>query len=139
MWYPAEISFVSYLPDELEVGMLFVNRISVGVIEPYIELWELEEVPENIEEFISKNGAPVELVIIDDNEHVLATHDEIGWWDEGDDCDELRDITLKDINLILQEWEGCLVIELNEDDEEVVLYEDKVVLALDQEDLYDED
>ena len=41
MWYPAEISLSSYLPAELEEGMLFINRISVGVIEPYIELFEL--------------------------------------------------------------------------------------------------
>lgn len=57
MWYPAEISLSSYLPDELQEGMLFINRISVGVVEPYIELFELEEVPEDADAFMAKHGA----------------------------------------------------------------------------------
>ena len=129
MWYPAEISLSSYLPDELEEGMLFINRISVGVIEPYIELFELEEIPEDMDEFMSKHGAPVELVIIDDEGGLLASHDEIGWWDEGDATDELRDITLDDINYILREFDGYIDIEYDED-EGITIIEDKVVLSL---------
>jgi hypothetical protein len=129
MWYPAEISLSSYLPDELEEGMLFINRISVGVIEPYIELFELEEIPEDMDEFMSKNGAPVELVIIDDEGGLLASHDEIAWWDEGDDSDEYRDITLDDINYILREFDGYVDIEYDED-EGITIIEDKVVLSL---------
>jgi len=128
MWYPAEISLSSYLPSELEEGMLFINRISVGVIEPYIELWELEEVPEDMDEFMSKNGAPVELVIIDDEGGILASHDEIGWWDDGDDSDEYRDVTLEDINYLLRELDGYVDIEV--DEHGVVLLEDRVVLSL---------
>jgi hypothetical protein len=128
MWYPAEISLSSYMPPELEVGMLFINRISVGVIEPYIELFELEEVPEDADAFMSKHGAPVELVIIDDEGGLLASHDEIGWWDEGDDSDEYRDVTLEDINYLLRELEGYIDIEV--DEYGVVLIEDRVVLTL---------
>jgi hypothetical protein len=135
MWYPAEISLSSYLPTELEEGMLFINRISVGVIEPYIELWELEEVPEDMDEFMSKNGAPVELVIIDDEGGILASHDEIGWWDEGVDSDEYRNITLDDINYLLRELDGYVDIQV--DEYGVVLIEDTVVLSLASED--DED
>ena len=132
MWYPAEISLSSYLPKELEEGMLFINRISVGVIEPYIELWELEEVPEDMDEFMSKNGAPVELVIIDDEGGILASHDEIGWWDEGDDSDEYRNITLDDINYLLRELDGYVDIQV--DEYGVVLVEDTVILSLASED-----
>ena len=128
MWMPAEISLSSYLPSELEVGMLFVNRISVGVIEPYIEVFELEEIPEDPDVFMAKHGAPVELVIIDANEHVIATHDEIGWWDDGDDSDEYRDVTLEDINYLLRELYGYVDIEV--DEYGVVLIEDKVILTL---------
>jgi hypothetical protein len=135
MWYPAEISLSSYLPTELEEGMLFINRISVGVIEPYIELWELEEVPEDMDEFMSKNGAPVELVIIDDEGGILASHDEIGWWDEGADSDEYRNITLDDINYLLRELDGYVDIQV--DEYGVVLVEDTVILSLASED--DED
>ena len=128
MWYPAEISLSSYLPTELEEGMLFINRISVGVIEPYIELFELEELPENSDEFMSKHGAPVQLVIIDDEGGLLASHDEIGWWDDGDDSDEYRDVTLDDSNYLLRELDGYVDIEV--DGHGVIHIEDKVVLSL---------
>jgi hypothetical protein len=129
MWYPAEISLSSYLPSELEVGMLFINRISVGVIEPYIELFELEEVPEDPDAFMAKHGAPVELLIIDEDDELLASHDEIGWWDEGEDSDEYREVTLDDINYILRELDGYIDIEI-EEDYGPVIYDGKVVLTV---------
>jgi len=138
MWYPAEISLSSYLPSELEVGMLFVNRISVGVIEPYIEVFELEEIPKDSDAFMAKHGAPVELVIIDANEHVIATHDEIGWWDDGEYTDELRDITLNDINYLLRELDGYIDIEIDEDYGPVI-YEGRVVLTVVPDDFEDWD
>jgi hypothetical protein len=136
MWYPAEISLSSYMPPELEVGMLFINRISVGVIEPYIELFELEEVPEDADAFMAKHGAPVELVIINEDEDILASHDEIGWWDDGDDSDEYRDVTLDDINYLLRELDGYVDIEI--DEYGVVLIDDRVVLTLAPEEDWDE-
>ena len=128
MWYPAEISLSSYLPSELEVGMLFINRISVGVVEPYIELFELEEVPEDADAFMAKNGAPVEIIIIDEDGDKLASQDEIGWWDDGDDSDEYREVTLDDINYLLRELDGYVDIEV--DEYGVILIEDRVVLSL---------
>jgi hypothetical protein len=143
MWYPAEIVLKSYLPDELEEGMLFINRISVGIMEPYVELWELEEIPEDMDAFMALNGAPVELVLIDGNDDILATHDQIGWWDEGSHTDELRDISLDEINFLLRECEGFVEIEVEDYDtldKELIpiLYDDAVVLrlALDE---YDDD
>ena len=130
MWYPAEIVLKSYLPLELEEGMLFINRISVGIMEPYVELYELEEIPEDMDAFMALNGAPVELVIIDDDGSVIATHDEIGWWDEGEDTDELRDITLDYINYILRELDGYVDIEYDEIEDDFVMYEDKIVLSI---------
>jgi hypothetical protein len=128
MWYPAEISLSSYLPPELEVGMLFINRISVGVMDPYIELFELEEVPEDADAFMTKHGAPVELVIIDDEGGLLASHNEIGWWDDGDDSDEYREVTLDDINYLLRELDGYVDIEV--DEYGVIHIEDRVILTL---------
>lgn len=135
MWMPAEISLSSYLPSELEVGMLFVNRISVGVIEPYIELFELEEIPEDPDAFMAKNGAPVTLVITTiEDDNVRATEEQIGWWDDGDESDEYREVTLDDINFLLRECDGYVDIEFDDDDGDVVLIEDKVVLSLIPED-----
>lgn len=130
MWYPAEFAIKSYLPQELEVGMLFVNRISVGVIEPYVELFELEEIPEDPDAFMAKHGAPIELIIITPEDgNVRAVQENIGWWDEGEDTDELRDITLEDINYILREFDGYVDIEFD-DDGDIVLHDNKVVLSL---------
>ena len=128
MWMPAEISLSSYLPSELEEGMLFVNRISVGVIDPYIELFELEEIPEDADAFMAKHGAPVEILIIDDQGQILASQDEIGFWDDGDDVDEYRDVTLDDINFLLRELDGYVDIEF--DEYGVFIIEDRVVLSL---------
>jgi hypothetical protein len=125
---PAEISLSSYLPSELEVGMLFVNRISVGVIEPYIELFELEEIPEDPDAFMAKNGAPVEILIVNDQGDILASQDEIGFWDDGDDVDEYREVTLDDINYLLRELDGYVDIEF--DEYGVLIIEDRVVLSL---------
>ena len=130
MWVPAEIALKSYLPLELEEGMLFVNRIFLGVTEPYIELWELEEIPEDMDDFMSKNGAPVELLIMSEDGILLAVHDEIGWWDDGDDSDEYRDVTLDDINYILKELDGYVDIEVDEDHLGVFIIENKVILTL---------
>lgn len=131
MWYPAEIAVKSYLPPELEVGMLFTNRISVGVIEPFIELFELEEIPEDPDAFMAKHGCPVELLIIDEDGDLLASHNEIGWWDDGEHSDEYRDITLDDINYLLREFDGYVDIQIeDEEDFFVVFIEDKVVLSL---------
>jgi hypothetical protein len=117
MWFPAEIVLKSYMPPELEVGMLFINRISVGVIDPYIELFELEEIPEDSDTFMSKHGTPVQIWIIDGDDEVLATPDQIGWWDEGSHTDELRDITLNEINFLLRECDGTVEIEVEEYDD----------------------
>lgn len=137
MWYPAEFAIESYLPDELEVGMLFTNRISVGVIDPYIELFELEDIPEDPDAFMAKNGAPVKIIIVDDEANVIATHDEIGWWDDGDDTDEYREVTLDDINYLLRELDGYIDIEVDEN-YGVVLIEDRVVITLASEDEFDD-
>lgn len=139
MWYKAEIVIKSYLPSELEEGMLFVNRISVGVIEPYIELFELEELPKNKDVFMSKHGAPVELLIVDDDGELIASHDEIGWWDDGDDSDEYRDITLNDINYILKELDGYVDVEYDEVEDDFVIIEDKIILSIAQEKMWEEE
>jgi hypothetical protein len=130
MWYPAEFALKSYLPPELEVGMLFANKISVGVIEPYVELFELEELPEDADAFMAKHGAPVELGILINDVDIIATHDQIGWWDEGDDVDELRDITLDDVNYLIREFEGYVDILVDDDDDTPIIEEGKVVLSL---------
>ena len=129
--YEAELALRSYMPKRLELGMLFAD-----VTEESTTLWELDKIPNDEEAFMIENGAPMEVYIIDNDDSVIAEPHEIGWFDEGDDTDELRDITLDDINYILNEFDGWLEIEIIEDffdeDEQVIpnMYEQKVVVRL---------
>jgi hypothetical protein len=108
--YEAELVLRSYLPEELEKGMLFANLINGVII-----LWELQNIPENKDKFMVEHGAPMELYIIDQNGSIIAEPNEIGWFDEGEDCDELRDVSLEDINTIVRDYNGWLEIEIYED------------------------
>ena len=136
MWYTGELVLKSYLPFTLEEGMLFVNRISVGVMEPYVEIYMLEEVPEDKDAFMAANGAPIDIFIIDEDEEILAVEEDFAWWDEGQHTDELRDISLDDINYILRECDGYIDIEISDETEHpgVILFEDKVILRVPESD-----
>jgi len=129
--YEAELALRSYMPKRLEIGMLFADVTEEGTT-----LWELDKIPRDEEAFMVENGAPMEVYIVDNDDSVIAEPHEIGWFDEGDDTDELRDITLDDINYILNEFDGWLEIEIIEDffdeDEQVIpnMYEQKVVVRL---------
>ena len=119
MYYPAELVLTSYLPLTIEIGMRFVNIRNPGTDNEIIELIEitkatLREVPSDIDRFFEKYGTPVELLVVDGHDTVLATHEQIGWFDPGDESDEYRDIELKDINIILQEYEGQIEIEIDD-------------------------
>ena len=129
MYISGEIILKSYFSEELKEGMLFVNRISVGTINPFIEVFELKEIPNNVDDFLAKQGAPVELIVVDENQQIIALHDNIAWWDEGEHTDELRDITLKDINYIFKEFDGYVDVQLDDDEEEILMYENKIVLT----------
>lgn len=136
MFIPVELVLKSYMPKQLEVGMWFITKANQDTLKEYVEVWALDKVPfEPIEEFITTHGAPVEPYIIYD-EQVIAEPHEIGWWDDGPDSDDLRDISLKEVNFILVELDGEVDIEVDDDslfeNEEInpVLYNDKVTLCI---------
>ena len=128
--YECELVLKSYMPKQLEKGMLFVEASEQG-----IKLFELDRIPRDEEAFIIENGAPMELYIIDDDDVFVEPH-EIGWMDDGNDVDELRPISLEDINYIINECNGWLELEIVGeffDEEEMVIpnmYEQKVVIRL---------
>lgn len=144
----AKLVFKSYKPLKLEKGMLFLARKNNGYT-----VYEMEYVPFDIDDYVQLNGYPVEPYIISDanpnissEEYVIVHPENIGWWDEGEHTDDLRDITVKDYNYILQEFDGYVDVEVGETDEEyeelddvqIMLYNDKVVLSAPQEE-YEED
>jgi hypothetical protein len=136
MHQTVELVLKSYMPKQLEIGMWFITKINPGTRKEYTEVWALDKFPrETFEEFIVIHGAPVEPYLIYD-EQVLAEPHEIGWWDEGDHIDELRDVELSDINFLLTEWDGYVDVEIDEWDfaheEEInpILYSGKITMTI---------
>ena len=144
----AKLVFKSYMPKQLEIGMWFKrdhSDVVYGKIYNYITIYELKEMPPDMEEYISMNGAPVEPSIIqpmttpDDPEEILVISDFVGWWesDEGEEDDDgnwteniqLEDLSPKTIN----EWiygengdnDGLIALEVNDDREAITYVDDE--------------
>lgn len=158
MYIIAKLIFESYIPDTLEPGMYFKQRIKdvvFGKVYEYDRIYVLNHKPQDREIYIITNGFPVHPKIVsltanpDEPAAVLATAPEIGWWDAEPWNDEgnLRDIEIKDFNYILQEEDGYIEIEVdasvNDDQEEIIaveLYMGKCTLRIvqDEEPDYDD-
>lgn len=118
MFYPAELAYRNYMPDELESGMLFMKILHQGTIKESIEIWTLDRVPQDKDRFLSENGAPIELYVMDEEGELLAEPEEIAWFDLGEAFMTLTDISLKEINIILNEYDGLVEIEISDEDYE---------------------
>jgi len=153
MYIKVKLVLEHYIPDEIVPAMMFKQRIKdviYGNVYEYDRVFQMTTIsrmsPEDFDSFIQMHGYPVRPNIVsitanaDDKAVVLATYKQIGWFDDGPGTDELRDIELKDINLILSDYNGELEIEIEdlafEDGLAVpILYMDKATLRL----LWDED
>ena len=136
MYDIVKLIFEPYIPDKLQEGMWFLHKDRYNVL----SIRELKAPPFNEENFIAENGYPVKPYLIDEgnpnlnNGYVVAFPQQIGWWDEGEHSDELYDVTIKEINRILEEDDGYVCVELEcencEEYEKIVplLYSDKVTL-----------
>jgi hypothetical protein len=142
MFILAELVLKSYKPTKLEPGMWFVQKFQTGTKWELSEVFVLDKVPQDEQDFINRNGYPVHPYIIGEDDEILAEPEEIGWWDEGEETDEYRDITINDVNLIINDFDGEIVIEGEwfgyDDDDECqypedkffpTLYAEKVVLS----------
>jgi len=141
MFILAELVLKSYKPTKLEPGMWFVQKFQTGTKWELSEVFVLDKVPQDEQDFINRNGYPVHPYIIGEDDEILAEPEEIGWWDEGEETDEYRDITINDVNLIINDFDGEIVIEgewFGYDDDECqypedkffpTLYAEKVVLS----------
>ena len=129
MWIATELVVKSYLVDQLEKGMLFLNILHPGTEKQTYEIFSLDRVPRDEQAFLALNGYPVEFSIVFE-EKEIANHSQIGWFDFGEQVDFLTEISLKEINIILNEFDGWLDIEI--DDESYELY-DLIVTVLKEE------
>jgi hypothetical protein len=146
MFTLAKLVFKSYMPKQLEKGMWFVSKqkdVVYGQVYEYLQLHELTHIPQDMESYIAYNGAPVEPYIVmpmlnpDSPEEILATPDQIGWWDQGDTADDLEDITVQIINAYIYGEDGengdiALEVFDSEDEEgihrNVVFFHNKVTI-----------
>lgn len=142
MYIEAKLVFQHYVPYEYN-DLLFLSVNSMG--EPFVYMVDKLTNPE---EYMELNGFPVKPFIIQegnpnipDSDIILAEPDEIGWMDDGEHADSLRDIELIDYNTIIQKYNGYCLIDVNEDEEDgneyVLLYEGQATIAL--YDAYDDD
>ena len=136
MYIDAELVLKSYKPLKLEEGMFFVNKI---VRTDDIELFILEEIPEDEETFLVTHGYPIELYVIQhellnntETPIILATPEQIGWWDY-EELDEFTEISIKEINNVISQFTGLLEIYIDDETNAPLLVKnekskDKVVL-----------
>lgn len=141
MFTLAKLVFKSYMPLQLEKGMWFASKqkdVVYGQVYEYLKLYELTHVPQDMDSYIAINGAPVEPYIVqpmqnpDLPEQILATPDQIGWWDEGDSSDDLEDLTVQIINSYIYGEDGengDIALEMHEfqDDESGDMYKSLVL------------
>ena len=133
MWCPAELVFKNYEVKKLEKGMLFLNIIKPNTHKITYEVFSLDKVPRDEEAFLSLNGFPIELSILIEGKQV-CNHNEIGWFDLGESFDTLTQISLKEINIIFNEYDSWLDVTIDEDVYDLkekivpVFIEDKVLL-----------
>lgn len=144
MFTPAKLILQSYKPLKLERGMWFL-AMHYGQMSVYELGYDIYS-EEQIDLYTQLNGCPVEPYIyiegnpnIPDETFIIATPEKVGWFDDGEDSDELHDITIKEINNILENDGNCEIeveFENEEDDDEEseyvnivpVIFQDKVTI-----------
>lgn len=108
----ALLIFQSYVPEQLEIGMMFMTVLRNGEA----SIHRLTDIPLDEDKYMRDNGSPVYPLVVTDEYHIIAQSNQIGWWDDGEDSEELTDIAEKHFNLILNEYEGDIDIEVDEND-----------------------
>lgn len=129
MYLEAKLVFQHYVPEDYS-SMLF---LALGKDHTPC-VYSIENLRDP-EKYIELNGYPVKPYIIyegnpnlSNSTEILAQPEQIGWFDEGPDSDHIMDIELKHFNNILEFDNGHVLIEIDDDTEDVVLFENKVTL-----------
>ena len=138
-FYPAKLVIRNYKPLHLEKGMLFLSTLYRGTENEYSEIWQLQKANYNLEDFIKLHGYPIRILITDEYEQdILAEDDKIGWYMYDDD-EMLNELSLEEINYILQQGGNIDILIEDTDDEEIipVLEEGKVVIRIPIEEDYE--
>lgn len=136
----------SYIPDDIKPGMLFFTDRVI----------KIDKAPIDEKLFLEEYGYPVEFYLADQDpnqrwSNILATPQQIGWFDYDPDGDDFAEITVDHLNILLLEYDGWCQIDVytdNLDDDEAIEYikimpellEGKVIIhTVDFEDYEDDD
>ena len=125
----------SYKPLHLEVGMFFRKRNLERFLKRNVVIEKLTILPHDESSYIEENGYPVDIYVIDPmTEAIMAGPEEVGWFDEGEHTDELHDITVEEINRILNDYDGEVGImmedvPISEEGLQIKHQEEKVILT----------
>lgn len=146
MYKAAKLLLSSYQPDKIEVGMMFAMNVTLNDYS-YLHVHKLDELPKDIDRYLTENGYPVEPFIMalennnpDTPERILAYPEQIRWINYGH---ELFPFEIEDINYIMMNHESYIGIWMEGD--EVVVDDDGTVeltfitSILDEDDPIDED
>jgi hypothetical protein len=139
------LKFRNYKPLSITKDMLFHTHNYEGAS----VIYQVGYVPPtNQETFIELNGYPVEPYIEFEGEIIAEGQEMIGWFDVGEHSDELSDITLRQINTIIQNYDGWILLDVEvfdaiEDEtlEEIlpITIEGKVVISYPPDEFDDDD
>ena len=128
-YHPANLVFINYEPKELKKGMLFLATLYEGTEREFHELWQYSTSTLSLEEHIKFYGFPVKPRIVYNN--FVVEENNIGWLDIPYE-EDMQMLSVKDMNKILNEFDGELEILV---DEELFphLIDDKVVIKFPEE------
>jgi|TARA_R100000084_G_C4651839_1_gene150215 hypothetical protein len=119
VWIAAELAFNHYNPDTIKKGTLFMNVRYPGTDKEFVDIYCIDQlqselIDKGIFEIPPEMGMPVQPVILDDDSKVIATPDEIAWFDPGHADDKLWEFTVKEMNIIMQDFDGLCEILVDE-------------------------
>ena len=133
MYQPTKLIYRSYQPPQIEVGMLFAVSVTLHDDYSYLHVHELDKLPRDIDKYLEENGWPVKpylIKAIDSNPDVspidVAYPDQLGWIEmEG----QLYPFEIDDMNYISISNEGYVYVYVDDESDEPLLEDGKVVLA----------
>jgi len=131
-YQPVKLIYNSYQPTNLEAGMMFAVNVTINDYS-YLHLRKLEKLPRDIEEYLQHNGLPVKpyfIRAIDSNPdvppEVVAYPDQIAYYEQDG---QLFDFTLDDMNYINLEDEGYIALYFDDETNQPVLEDGRVVVT----------
>jgi hypothetical protein len=140
-YQPVKLIYNSYIPDQIEAGMLFAVSVTVNE-HSYLHVHKLEKLPRNIEKYIQENGYPVKPYLvraIDSNPDVppqlVAFPDQIAYYEQDG---QLFEFTIDDMNYISMEDDGYIALYFDDETDQPVL-EDGLVVVTSMDNLWDEE